>query len=276
MSDDDVLTLNVEGENISDYAHTEARCDARGEIAPLRRCAEHGGAIPAGLDAFGGCRSGRFRVVVSESGVLDDDHDIRTVLPELLRFRRYSRWPEQQCMHLSTAGFVGEHARGCYRFESHLPHFAAARLDKCKHVCHQRTLASVCRSFTSSGTAAAPSPMMRPAWRSGGSSRRVTVSCGCGSCAGFDSSGFFLAAMIPLSDGSRAVLSPSSTVSTAGSGNSTISCAPSSSRLAVPFPLAISSEEIALTHGSWSISATIWPTTPFDESGDIFPNRIRS
>ena len=74
--------------------------------------------------------------------------------------------------------------------------------------------------------------MIRPAARSGGSSIFVIDTVCSPACAGFTSSGFFFAAMIPLSDGRRSLLSPSSTVITAGSGNSSASAAPSSARSA--------------------------------------------
>jgi hypothetical protein len=82
--------------------------------------------------------------------------------------------------------------------------------------------------------------------------------------------------MIPLSVGSRSLFSPSSTVSTAGRGNSTVSEAPSSSRFAVPRPSATSSLEIAVTHGRSKSSATIGPVAPFAESTESLPKKIRS
>ena len=43
-----------------------------------------------------------------------------------------------------------------------------------------------------------------------------------------------------------------------------------------PFPSLISRLDMAVTHGSPSISATIVPTMPLEESGDIFPKKMRS
>jgi hypothetical protein len=74
--------------------------------------------------------------------------------------------------------------------------------------------------------------MMRPGGRSGGSSIDFTRTRAGPSCAGLLSSGFFFAAMMFLSDGYRGRAMPSSIVTAAGSANSTISPAPSSSRRA--------------------------------------------
>ena len=82
--------------------------------------------------------------------------------------------------------------------------------------------------------------------------------------------------MIPLSEGSRGLATPSSIVTTAGSGNSTVSLAPSSCRSAVPSPPAISSFETAVTHGSPTRSAVIGPTVWLALSVAIRPKSTRS
>ena len=63
------------------------------------------------------------------------------------------------------------------------------------------TFASSCSSRTSSGTASLPCPTIRPAGRSGGGASSFTLMRLSPSCASFSSSGFFFAAMMPLSDG---------------------------------------------------------------------------
>src|ERR1051325_3498746 len=127
--------------------------------------------------------------------------DVGPVLRERLGRGAHSGGAGDERMHFPAAGRVGERARGSDGVEGDLSQRVGARFGKYQDVGHQRILASVCRRRTSSGTAAAPSPMMRPAGRSGGSSIDFTTTRASPSCAGFVSSGFFFAAMIPLSDG---------------------------------------------------------------------------
>src|ERR1051325_9016815 len=77
---------------------------------------------------------------------------------------------------------------------------AAALLEHREHVAHS-TFASSRSSRTSSGTAAAPSPTILPAWRSAGRASDRPSSAPAPGAVGFTSSGFFFAAMIPLSAG---------------------------------------------------------------------------
>ena len=133
--------------------------------------------------------------------MLDDVHDVGSVRAELLGRSADAGRAGNQRVYLATARRVGERARRGHRFERELAQRGAARLRVYQDVRHQRTFASDWRSRTSSGTADAPSPMMRPAGRSGGSSAFCTETRTAPNWAGFDSSGFFFAAMIPLSDG---------------------------------------------------------------------------
>ena len=133
--------------------------------------------------------------------MLDDDHDIGAVLPQLGGERLHTRRADEHRVHLAAARGVGERARGGDGLERHAAQRAASLFRECEDVRHHSTFASSRSSRISSGTAAGPSPMMRPAFRSGGSSILVTVRCTGPSCAGFTSSGFFFAAMIPLSAG---------------------------------------------------------------------------
>ena len=65
-------------------------------------------------------------------------------------------------------------------------------------------------------------------------------------------------------------------VTTAGSGNSTVSLAPSSWRSAVPRPAAMSSFEMAVTQGTPMRCAVIGPTVWLALSVAIRPNSTRS
>src|SRR5207342_1225341 len=63
------------------------------------------------------------------------------------------------------------------------------------------TLASSRSSRTSSPTAPAPSPTIFPSFRSGGGVSAMTSIAPAPACTGLTSSGFFLAAMMPLRAG---------------------------------------------------------------------------
>src|SRR5690606_38432197 len=124
---------------------------------------------------------------------------------------------EDERMHLPAALRIGRRAGRGVGLEGYGAELSPARFRKGQHVGHQITFASVLSSRTSSGTASGPSPTMRPPLRSGGSESDSTSSRDSPSWAGRTSIVFFLAAMIPLSDGSRGRAIPSSIVSTAGS-----------------------------------------------------------
>src|SRR5690606_29334133 len=156
---------------------------------------------------------------------------------------------------------IGELPRRGEEFRGALAEGAVALLEDRKNRGHdQSTFASEVSASMRAGTAAAPSPTIRPAGGSGGSASATTVACPAAASTGTTSSGFFFAAMIPLSPGSRGVLSPLSQVSTAGSGQVATSVPPSISRSTVAEPSATSSAVIAVAHGSSSSSATIGPT----------------
>src|SRR5687767_1639872 len=174
-------------------------------------------------------------------------------------------------MDFGAAELIGQRASGSHGFERHLAQLRSAGLGEHQNVGHQRTFASVWSRRTSSGTASAPLPMIRPGGRSEGSSMLFTVTRTGPSCAGFVSSGFFFAAMIPFRDGYRGRAIPSSIVTTAGSGNSTISPAPSISRRAVPLPFAISSLDAAVTTGIPNSSPVAVPTMDADVSNAYLP-----
>ncbi len=78
---------------------------------------------------------------------------------------------------------------------------AVTLLEHCDHVGHQSTFASLRSASTRAGTASAPSPTIRPAFRSGGGTRLTTSMPPPATAASFTSSGFFLAIMMPRSAG---------------------------------------------------------------------------
>ena len=134
--------------------------------------------------------------------MLDNDHDIRTVLAEYVGSRAHTRRSGNKGVDLTATRAVGQCARCGDCFQRTLSQRRTACFREYKNVGHgYSTFASVCRRRMSSGIAAVPSPMIRPAGRSGGSSIVFTVTRTVPSCAGFVSSGFFFAAMMPLSDG---------------------------------------------------------------------------
>src|ERR1041384_911461 len=132
---------------------------------------------------------------------------------------------------------IREPPRTRHHLVRHLPQHTVALLEYREHGAH-RTFASSRNRRSSSGTAAAPSPTIFPSLRAGGSVRASTSTDPAANTVGFTARGFFFAAMIPFKAGSRGSFNPLSAVSTAGSGNSTTSTPPSTSRSALPRPSA--------------------------------------
>ena len=133
--------------------------------------------VDAGQCAGGGAPFGERLLQLGERGILDNDYYIGAVLTDLGCFRADARRAEHERVNLRTK-LVGKLSGSRDRLQPNLSYIATARLDECKDVGHQRTFASVCRSFTNSGTALAPSPTTRPALRSAGSSSLRRVICG--------------------------------------------------------------------------------------------------
>src|SRR6185437_6128087 len=195
------VTVQLDVRNIGHEPHAELGRHARREIASERGRWKDRDAISASAHSLGDDRRDSFRIVLCECTMLGDNHLVRAVLRELRRAVLDTRRTGDERMYLPTGGVGYRSCRG-HGLERYLAKLAVTGLRKCKYVCHDyRTFASVWSSLTSSGTAATPSPMMRPGARSGGSSICVTVTVCAPSCAGFTSSGFFFAAMIPLSAG---------------------------------------------------------------------------
>jgi hypothetical protein len=99
--------------------------------------------------------------------------------------------------HHLAAELAGEPARLAQCFSRDRPQLAVALLDE-----HQdlRSFSSSLRMRTSSATASGPSPTIRPAARSGGKASETTSRLGSPRSAACSSIGFFLAAMMPLSE----------------------------------------------------------------------------
>ena len=128
------------------------------------------------------------------------DHPVRSEPAHLIR-APHRTGAEHERVHLGApAQGIREAPRAGHDLMGHLADGAVALLEHREHVAHS-TFASSRSSRTSSGTAAEPSPTILPACRSGGrASERISSAPGPGA-VGFTSSGFFFAAMIPLSAG---------------------------------------------------------------------------
>ena len=169
-------------------------------------------------------RRERLRAVAREPRVLDDDDDVGTVAAELLAPWRRSRARRARARAPRRRPGVGRLARRRHRLERHLPQLPRRAIPRTRgsspsehlrfgpeqpHQLGHRVRALAHDAAGRCAPAAGP-------WT-------PTVSRTSPSCAGWTSSGFFFAAMMPLSEGSRGRAMPSSIVSTAGSGKDTIS-----------------------------------------------------
>ena len=99
---------------------------------------------------------------------LFDEHNISSVRRQLRRLRANPRPAGNHRVQLPT-GLIGHSTRCHHCLKPRATHIPATRLGECKYVRHQSTFASSLRSRISSGTASFPSPIIRPAARSGGS-----------------------------------------------------------------------------------------------------------
>src|SRR5579859_836488 len=163
----DSVALGGEVGDIGRNRNAELRRDSWREIFAGRRRGEYHDAVATGFGAFrdsGGACLGAGRAT-------DDSIDLRTDAP-----------------------------RSGRDFERDLTEHAVPLLENREHAAH-RTFASSRSSRTSSPTAAGPSPTILPSLRSGGGVSAMISSLPAAACTGFTSSGFFLAAMIPLSAG---------------------------------------------------------------------------
>jgi hypothetical protein len=169
----------VAGHGESDDVGGEGRVElgrhAWSEVASVGGERNENGAVSARLGTLRDrCRE-RFACVPGEAGVFTDHYEVGTVLPKLRGFGSDSGRSREQRMNFTATQRVGHRASGGDGFERDLAQIGSARFRDDENVGHQSTFASFCRSRMSSGIAAVPSPMMRPAGRSGGSSMDFTV-----------------------------------------------------------------------------------------------------
>src|SRR5438270_3867 len=174
--------------------------DAGSEVLPHGARREHDGSVTGGVHTVGDRPRVSLRRIHPEPRVRQGDHLIRTEPAQLVRAPHgtgrknesvHVGAPAQRIRQASGAGhhLVGDLADGTIPLLEHREDGA------------HRTFASSRSRRTSSGTAAEPSPTILPACRSGGRvSERISSAPGPGA-VGLISSGFFFAAMIPLSAG---------------------------------------------------------------------------
>src|SRR6185503_16572018 len=101
----------------------------------------------------------------------------------------------------AAAHRIGQLPRRRQHFVRDLPELSLSLLEYCKDVGHHSTLASLRSAAISAGTASGPSPRMRPSLRAGGSARSSRSTPPAPAVAALTSSGYFFAAMMPLSAG---------------------------------------------------------------------------
>src|SRR5439155_509847 len=128
------------------------------------------------------------------------DHSVGAEAAQLLVAPHRARREHQRLDACASAEGVSQPSRTGHHFVRDFAQRAVALLQHGEDVAH-RTFASSRSSRTSSATAAAPSPTTFPALRSGGGVMARTSRPPAPSDAGFVTSGFFFAAMMPLSAG---------------------------------------------------------------------------
>src|SRR6266568_3071973 len=251
-------TAAISGEISEIRGHTDPELgrDAWREIFSRCGCRKHERAIPALLRALREGLRVAFGGVSRERGIGECNDLVRAELGDLLEALD-GPGTADDCLDWLPPPAPQALGTG-HDLERNLPQRAVTLLQHRQR--RHRTLASSRSSRTSSPTAPAPSPTIFPSLRSGGGDSATTSNVPADAWTGFTSSGFFFAAMMPLSAGYRGSLSPLSAVRTAGRGNSTTSIPPSISRSATPFVPSMSRCDTAVTHGRPSSSATSGPT----------------
>ena len=178
----------------------EAGGHARRQVLPHRAGREQNRVVARGRGRGHGARERLGQVLLRQRRRFADQHAVGAAAAQLGGHGASAR-TDQHGVHLAAQRV--RHLPGRrHHLEREATQLAVALLNECENVGrHQSTFACSLRSRTSSGTASGPCPTIRPAGRSGGGIIAYTSIRPGGSCAGFSSSGFFLAAMIPLSDG---------------------------------------------------------------------------
>src|SRR6266571_448118 len=178
---------------ISCHSYAELRRDARGEVLASCTRREDDGAIPALLRTVGERLRAGLRGILREGWVRQSDDPVGAVLAGLVGALNRS------CRAYDGFDTATEPLRGRHHLMGDLAQHAIALLQHGER--RHRTFASSRSSRTSSPTAPAPSPTILPALRSGGGVSATTSREPAPGCTGFTSSGFFFAAMMPLSAG---------------------------------------------------------------------------
>ncbi len=169
VAGEDGVTLDLELHHVGQEPRIDPGRDSRSKVPALSRRGEEHGAIAARLDPG---RDGR-RVtlwLIEREALLFDQHDqIGAITRERSRGRGDSRTPEEQRVDL-PAGGLSRLACRRHQLEGDPAQGAVPGLGDHQDVAGhaQITFASSWSNRTSSGTASAPSPTMRPPARSGG------------------------------------------------------------------------------------------------------------
>src|SRR5439155_5560135 len=153
---------------------------------------------PAGLHPLDHDLREAFRCVAAKGRIGGGDHRVGPESAERLG-ALHRTGADDERLHRPAEG-VGQPPRAGHHLVGDLAQHAVALLQHREHAAH-KTLASSRSSRISSGTAAAPSPTIRPSFLSGGGSIASTSMPPGPKVAGFTSSGFFFAAMMPFNAG---------------------------------------------------------------------------
>src|SRR5439155_22421587 len=172
--------------------------DAGREVLPGGARGEYDRAVAACPRVLGHRAGESFRRVAAERGARRRDDLVGAVLGKLVG-AAHGAGAEHEGLDL-PAQPIGEPASTGHDFMGDLPQRPVALLEHGEDDRH-RTFASSRSSRTSSGTASGPSPTILPSLRSAGGSSASTSIPPAARATGFVSSGFFLAAMMPLSAG---------------------------------------------------------------------------
>jgi hypothetical protein len=127
---------DLELDDIGRERHAHFRGHTRCEVASHSRRRERRGGVAATLQPIGDERRGRLGIVERESGVFGDEHDVRAMCAERLRFRGDAGRANEHRMHF-TAGRVGDAARRRDRLQRDTAQLATTRLGKRQNVRHK-------------------------------------------------------------------------------------------------------------------------------------------
>src|SRR5262245_46762541 len=133
MADGQCVSRELDVRRVRSDGCVELDGHARGNVSPLRREAQHDDAIAAGFGAGGERRRHDLAIKLRKLLVLHHEHDVRTVLPELLGHRSDAGWAYDQRVYFA-ARRVRESARRGRGLERNLPKRVAARFCEYENV----------------------------------------------------------------------------------------------------------------------------------------------